>query len=83
VATGTRGRVDGDGDVGATLGGVKKLKRTVEAVRQACRSMWRRWCPQLVPRTVERSLTLQVLKVRRRCPAMRGCVVCGPGVTPD
>jgi hypothetical protein len=45
VATGKRGRVDGDGDDGGTLGGVKKLKRTVEVDQKACRSMWRRWCP--------------------------------------
>jgi hypothetical protein len=39
VATGTRGRDDGDGDDDGTLGGVKKLKCTVEVVRQAGRSM--------------------------------------------
>jgi hypothetical protein len=36
VATGTRGRVDKDEDDGGTLEGAKKLKRTVEVVRQAC-----------------------------------------------
>jgi hypothetical protein len=30
-------RVNGDGDDGGTLGGVKGLKRTVEVVRQAGR----------------------------------------------
>jgi hypothetical protein len=39
VVTGTRGRVDGDGDDDGTLEGVKELKRTVEVVRQAGRSM--------------------------------------------
>jgi hypothetical protein len=41
-----------------TLGGIKRLKRTVEVVRQTCHSMWRQWC----------------LEFHRRCPAMRGCV---------
>jgi hypothetical protein len=36
--TGMRGRLDGDDDNG-TLGGVRKLKITVEVVRQAGRSM--------------------------------------------
>jgi hypothetical protein len=83
VATGTRGRVDGDRDDDGTLGGVKKPKRTVEVVRQVCRSMWRTWHLGLVPRAVERCLTPQVLEVRRRCPAKRVCVTCGPGVNRD
>jgi hypothetical protein len=43
----------------------------------------RQWRLGLVPRAVERCLTPQVLEVRRRCPATRGCVPCGPGVIPD
>jgi hypothetical protein len=34
-------RVDGDGDDGGTLGGVRKLKPTVEVVRQACHGVLR------------------------------------------
>jgi hypothetical protein len=51
-----RGQVDGDGDDGGTLGGIKRLKRTVKVVQQACRSMWSRCCLELVPRTAERCL---------------------------
>jgi hypothetical protein len=65
-----------------TLEIVKCMKRTVEVVRQAGRSMLRQWRLGLVSRVVERCLTLQVLEVRRRCPAMRGCMACGPGVIP-
>jgi hypothetical protein len=39
-----------------TLEGVKRLKRTVEVVRQTCRNMWRRWCLEFVSRAVERCL---------------------------
>jgi hypothetical protein len=53
--TGTRGRVNGDGDSG-TLGGVRKLKRTVEVVRQACHGVLRQWRLGLVSRAVERCL---------------------------
>jgi hypothetical protein len=56
VATGTRGRVDGDGDDDGTLGGVKSMKRMVEVVRQACHSVLRQWRLGLVPRAVERCL---------------------------
>jgi hypothetical protein len=52
----TRVRVDGDGDDDGTLGGVKRLKRTVEVVRQTGRSMLRQWRLGLVPRAVERCL---------------------------
>jgi hypothetical protein len=57
VVTGTRGRVAGHGDDNGTLGGVKKLKRTVEVVRQTCHSVLRQWRLGLVPRDVERCLT--------------------------
>jgi hypothetical protein len=40
-----------------TLGGVKRLKRTVEVVRQTCHSMLRQWRLGLFPRAVERCLT--------------------------
>jgi hypothetical protein len=56
VATGRRGRVDGDEDDGGTLGGVKKLKHTVEVVRQACHGVLRQWRLGLVSRAVERCL---------------------------
>jgi hypothetical protein len=49
--------VVGDGDDGGTLGGVKRLKRKVEVVRQAGRSMLRHWRLGLVPRAVKRCLT--------------------------
>jgi hypothetical protein len=83
VATETRGQVDGDRDDDGTLGDVKRLRRRVEVVRQACRGMRRRWRLVLVPRTVERCLTPQVLEVRRWCPAMRRCLPCGLGVFQD
>jgi hypothetical protein len=57
VATGTRGRVDGDGDDGATLRGVKGLKRMIEVVRQAGRGVWSHWRLGLSSRAVERCLT--------------------------
>jgi hypothetical protein len=57
VATGTRGWVDGDGDDGATLRGVKGLKRTVEVVRQTGRGVWKQWRLGLASRAVERCLT--------------------------
>jgi hypothetical protein len=57
VASGTRGRVDGDGDDGGTLSGVKGLKRTVEVVRQADRGVLRQWRLGLASRAVERCLT--------------------------
>jgi hypothetical protein len=50
---GTRGRVDGDGD-GGTFGGVRKLKRTVDVVRQACHGVLRQWRLGLVSLAVER-----------------------------
>jgi hypothetical protein len=49
-------RVDGDGDDDGTLGGVRRLKRTVEVVRQAGHSMLRQWRLKRVPRAVERCL---------------------------
>jgi hypothetical protein len=66
-------------------------ERTVEVVWQACRSVSGRWRPRTCPSTVGRCLTPQVLLVRRRCPATRGCVTCVttehyawvPGVIPD
>jgi hypothetical protein len=61
-----------------TLGGVKRLKRTVEVVRQTSHSALRQWRPGLFPRAVERCLTSQVLEVRHRCPATRGCVAMVP-----
>jgi hypothetical protein len=57
VATGTRGRVDGDGDDGGTHEGVKKLKRMFEVVRQACHGVLRQWRLGLVFRAIERCLT--------------------------
>jgi hypothetical protein len=75
-------RVDEDGDDDETLRGVKRLKRTVEVVRQVGRSVLRQWRLGLVSRVVERCLTPQVLEVRRRYPATRGCVPCGPGIIP-
>jgi hypothetical protein len=45
-------RVDDDG----TLRGVKRLKRKVEVVRQAGRSVLRQWRLGLVPQAVERCL---------------------------
>jgi hypothetical protein len=91
VATGTRGRVKEGGDGGWNISRRKDAERTVEVVRQACRSVLGRWRPGLVPRTVGRCLTPQVLFVRRRCPATRGCVTWVttkhhawvPGVIPD
>jgi hypothetical protein len=53
--TGTRGRIDGDGD-GGTLGVVRKLKRTVEVVRQACHGVLRQWRLGIVSRAVGRCL---------------------------
>jgi hypothetical protein len=50
-----RGRVDGD-CYGGTLGGVRKLKRTVEVVRQACHGVLRQWHLGLVSRAIERRL---------------------------
>jgi hypothetical protein len=49
-------RVDGDGDDDGTLRGIKRLKRKVEVVRQAGRSVLRQWRLGLVPRAVERYL---------------------------
>jgi hypothetical protein len=57
MATGTRGRFDGDGDGGGKLGGVKGLKRKVEVVRQAGRGMLRQWRLGLASREVERCFT--------------------------
>jgi hypothetical protein len=39
------------------LGGVKRLKRTVEVVRQAGRGVLRQWRLGLVPQAVERCLS--------------------------
>jgi hypothetical protein len=51
-------RIDGDGDDDdGTLGGVKRLIRTAEVVRQAGRSVLRQWRLGLVPQAVERCLT--------------------------
>jgi hypothetical protein len=54
--TGTRGSGRWRGDDDGTLGGVKRLKRTVKVVRQAGRSMLRQWRLGLVSRAVERYL---------------------------
>jgi hypothetical protein len=51
-----RGHIDGDEDDGGTLGGIKKLKRTVEVVRQAFHGVLRQWRLGLVSRAVERCL---------------------------
>jgi hypothetical protein len=53
VATGTRGLVNGDGDDGGTLGGVKWLKRAVFVVRQAGHGVLRQWHLGLASRAVD------------------------------
>jgi hypothetical protein len=50
--TGTRGRVNGDGD-GGTLGGLRRLKRTLEVIRQACHGVLRQWRLGLVSLAIE------------------------------
>jgi hypothetical protein len=55
-----------------TLGGVKRLERTVESFRQTCRSRWRWWCQEFVAsRAVGRCLMPEVFEVCGWCPAMQ------------
>jgi hypothetical protein len=64
VTTGTRARIDGGGDDDdGTLGGVKRMKHTVEVVRQECHSVLRQWHLGLVPRAVERCLRYKCWKL--------------------
>jgi hypothetical protein len=48
--------VDGDEDYDGTHGGVKRMKRTVEVIQQACHGVLRHWRLRLASRAVERCL---------------------------